>query len=495
MLLTSIISFIKYDDNIEKEYRNSDATWHTLLTIEGYNETPIKDHLFLPIVSLGDETDKNIPWGATVPDIKGNYYYTSFSPAGYFLPWLFMKTFNLNVCEKSLYIFNSVLFSISAALLSILIFLIFKNKKISFIISIISLIIYTLSPEILHGMGMVYWHQSVMQVTLLIQLLSWYKIKNGNSKLAKIVFYLITLINPYIEWTGFIANMGYAFVELFYNWKENKKTAFINFFIIGFLTVSSFIIFSVHYLLRIDINTFILALKNRFLLRGIESSTRIIDVLSGYLYSFLNIWILLIILIIWNIIKNKKIEFTNRWILLILLFPILENILMKQHAFEYSYDRMKLIFILSILICELSYNLIKTYKNKVLISAIIIIITSYLGISNYKSYNDDLTYKWETDYKNNNIILANYVNQNYSDSVLMSEGGVRGYINLLFGRGIYEYGNIKTLINLTKTKNKRYGVFIKPYAYKILSIIIYDNETDKTIELFIKEGNIDYTNN
>lgn len=32
----------------EIDYLNSDATWHTLLTIEAYNETPISQHLFLP---------------------------------------------------------------------------------------------------------------------------------------------------------------------------------------------------------------------------------------------------------------------------------------------------------------------------------------------------------------------------------------------------------------------------------------------------------------
>ena len=95
-------------------YLNADATWHTLLTIQAYDETPVSSHLFLPIVSLGEDLDKNIPWGATVSDSKGNYYYTSFSPAAYFAPWLFFKTFRLAVCEKSLYIFNTLLLSISA---------------------------------------------------------------------------------------------------------------------------------------------------------------------------------------------------------------------------------------------------------------------------------------------------------------------------------------------------------------------------------------------
>lgn len=88
------VAVFKYRSG-EINYYNADATWHTLLTIEAYNETPISEHLFLPIVSLGSQDDKYIPWGATIPDENGNYYYTSFSVAGYFFPWLFMKTFRL----------------------------------------------------------------------------------------------------------------------------------------------------------------------------------------------------------------------------------------------------------------------------------------------------------------------------------------------------------------------------------------------------------------
>ena len=112
ILMTISVSAFKYRSG-EINYYNSDATWHTLLTVEAYNETPISEHLFLPIITLGSQDDKYITWGATLPDEKGNYYYTSFSAAGYFLPWLFMRIFKLPVTEQSLYLFNSFLFAVS----------------------------------------------------------------------------------------------------------------------------------------------------------------------------------------------------------------------------------------------------------------------------------------------------------------------------------------------------------------------------------------------
>lgn len=85
LFLTITVAIMKYRKR-GIDYHNSDATRHVLLTVTAYDETPISDHLFLPIVTLGKQSDKGIPWGATIPDNKGNYYYTSFSPAGYFAP-------------------------------------------------------------------------------------------------------------------------------------------------------------------------------------------------------------------------------------------------------------------------------------------------------------------------------------------------------------------------------------------------------------------------
>ena len=115
ILVVIMVSIIKFRGG-EINYLDSDATWHTLLTMQAYDETPISQHKFLPIVSLGGVDNKGISWGATIPDKEGNFYYTSFSPAGFVLPYLFIKVFRLPINEKSLYYFNTLLFAISAVL-------------------------------------------------------------------------------------------------------------------------------------------------------------------------------------------------------------------------------------------------------------------------------------------------------------------------------------------------------------------------------------------
>ena len=126
-VLALLVSVLKYRSG-EINYYNSDATWHVLYTVEAYRETPVSEHLFLPLTSLGSGDDKNIPWGATVLGRNGNYYYTSFSPAGYFLPWLFMKLFSPSVTEGSLYGLNTVLFAVSASLWTWFLYMIYAEE-------------------------------------------------------------------------------------------------------------------------------------------------------------------------------------------------------------------------------------------------------------------------------------------------------------------------------------------------------------------------------
>ncbi len=489
IIIIIFVAIIKYK-NYEVNYYNSDATWHTLLTIEAYNETPISKHLFLPIVSLGGNTDKNIPWGDTIPDKDGNYYYTSFSPAGYFLPWLFFKIFNLPISESSIYIISALL------LVKIITFLYRKNRNV-YLIAIVGLLVYISAPEILHGLGITYWHHSIMQVTLLIQLYYYLKSKQDNSKIAKYVFYGFTLINPYIEWTGYVANIGFALSEFFINFKKDKKQSLI----IILLTIISFILFCMHYLLVVDANLFFKTLKKRFLERGVTTNTPITSLITGYITSFKYIWLALIILIIFDLIKNRQIKLENKLVIFLCLFPVLENIIMKQHATVYSYDRMKMIFPLVFIMCELTCHIIENSKLKKIAASTIMLMIFFVLVLNTKNYINDTHYIWQTNYRTNNEKLAEYIKNNYENCILaIKDSGVRGYINLLFKRGIYELETLDNLKNIAKMNNEKYLVmlFLKEYEHgnvcNLGGATIYDIENNTEEKIIIKDGIIEQVN-
>jgi len=501
ILVVIVVSIIKFRGG-EINYLDSDATWHTLLTMQAYDETPISQHKFLPIVSLGGVDNKGISWGATIPDKEGNFYYTSFSPAGFVLPYLFIKVFRLPINETSLYYFNTLLFAISAVLWAFFLKTIYTSEKWRWHIICIGVLTYIFSPELFHGMGIVYWHQSIMQVMLIAQFLTYYQYKTKNSKKGKIAFYLITLIIPYIEWTGYVANLGFALFELGSDWKFDLKRAWKNAIVIGAITVASFGLFTVHYLSVVAASDFFLALKNRFFARNIASSTLLTDVFGSYLKSFLLLWILLFFLIIWNIIKNEKIELKNKCILFVLAFPLLENVVMKEHALSYSYDRMKMVFILSYLICELVAQILVSYEKRNKAAFIIIaIVTVICCFGNLNYYRKDSKYIWDVTYRKTNKKISEYINQNYWNSVLITNASVRGYLNLLFNRGIYEWGDIDSVRDIALQKGKRYAIELKTLdapgnMYQLTGAIVYDVAVDKFIYIKLRnDGTIVELNN
>ena len=497
ILLVISVSVIKYRSD-EVNYRNADATWHTLLTIEAYDETPISDHLFLPIVSLGGDDDKFIPWGATIPDENGNYYYTSFSSVGYFAPWLFMKIFRLEICEKSLYIFNSVLFAISAVLWGIFVLWIFDSEKEKIGVSVIGVITYVLTPELMHGMGIVYWHQSLMQVTLLAQIMAFWKIKEAQSKPAAKIFYILAFLNPCIEWTGYVANMGFALAEVLLNYKKDWKKAIVKAILLGLLTICSFGIFTGHYLLRVDVASFFSVLKARFIARNVSVPISLTVLFGSYLNSFLYLWILLFILVIWNVVKKQSVELKHGVLMMVLAFPIIENFIMKQHAFEYTYDRMKACFLLSFLICELIHQLLISYENKKMTPVIVAGLVITTGMCNLNAYIHDEAYIWKTSYQEENRQIAAYINKNYTDSVLGVENlPIRGYMNLLLGRGIYEGTNADALRSEAAKKGRRYAIILEVESpgswnvYDLSGASACDIQTGDHLKIITREDTIE----
>lgn len=469
----------------EIDYLNSDATWHTLLTIEAYDETPVSEHLFLPIVSLGKESDKGIPWGATVPDKKGNYFYTSFSPAGYALPWLFFKIFHLPVNETSLYCFNTVLFCVSSLIWIWLLSIVYKDDKHKEILCFIGGFSYALAPELLHGMGIVYWHQSIMQVTLLLQIVMYYKYAVLGDKKCKWIFYILSLINPCIEWTGYVANVGFAAAELICNRKKGIKLIFIKTASLGALTAASFLCFSFHYLLRIDKAVYIAALKDRFTARNISTDAALTDMFGGYFKSFLYLWIILLIFAVWCFIRNKKLELSNGILILVMSFPVLENVIMKQHAIAYTYDRMKAAFVIIFIMCELARNILDNKKRQI-DGVIIIEITAFLSVINILTYSFDPSYIREVNYRSDNEALASAVTEKYPDALYASGTEIRGYMNLLFERGIFENVLPERAAELAAERQKDHVVYITKDGYQVTDIVVYDIDTGEEVIYTVK---------
>lgn len=486
VLLVAALAVIRYPKR-EVEFRNGDATWHVLLTVEAYNETPIPEHLFLPLVNLGGADNKFVPWGSTAQDVYGNRYYTSFSPAGFFFPWLFMRVFHLPVNVRSLYIFNTVLFAAAAVVWIFFLLQVYAGQRERYWLAALGLVIFVMVPELLHGMGFVYWNQSLLQVTLPMQMIAFLRMRKTGSRGASAAFYLLALANPYIEWTGYVANVGFALAGLLAGGKKELKRSFGRALLLGGVTVLSGLLFLLHYSLRTDIKTVLRLMRARSEARSLDGSpvlSQLYHLLDGYLHAFGFVWPLLFVLLVLTLAVRGRLELKCWPVLFLLAFPLLENCIMIGHASSYTYDCMKGIWLVSCLICELSRQLLAGSKRRAAVMAVIGAAALLAGLANVRYYCKSQRYMYPADHREQNRALADYINEMYPDSLLgLREYMVRGYMNLLFGRSIYEYMTVDDLSALALKKGRRYVVYIEANTKINDTNLIYDLTGAQVIDL------------
>ena len=472
-ILLILISIVSRIPNIKEKYKCGDASEHVLFTMQCYEETPASIHKFLPIVSLGENEDKNIPWGECAKDDNGNYYYTSFSPAGFAMPYFFVKALNLPINIYSLYAFNSLLYILSFIIVICLFCKLFQKYIRKNIIIIFTTFIYLFQIEIMHCQGVIYWVHSIMQILLPLQFLLF--LNRKKSKGSKIGFYIMCVINPYVEWTGFVSNVIYAIMLVIGRIAEEKRITlktFVQPLIIALLTILALALYIGHFSLVININTFINIMKDRFVARDVLMANQrqegIEKLVHGYFVSFKYLIFLIIVMFIfvittkknramlWKLIKEYKYE------LIYFSGIMIENILMMQHATEYSFDRMKLVFLFLVLFYILFTIIYLSSKKKDMIEIAFIIILTVVAFANLLEYKiGKYNYIQEETHKQKDIIISEYINKEYNreNSIIASSGVIRGFMNLTFHRGIYELQTYEKAQKLAILKQKRYAIF------------------------------------
>ena len=478
-------------------FYNSDATYHVMLTMQAYDETPISVHKFLPIVSLGDPKDKGITWGDCIPDSEGNYYYTSFSAATFLLPYIFLKIFHLPNSVESLYLYNSTLYVISAILFIYLLSKLYETDENRYFVIAIGGVLYVTVPEILHSMGITYWAQSVMQVALLVQALLY--IEKEKTKKAKIMFYVMCVANPFIEWTGFVANIGYWIVEAAPEKNisnEQKKKKMITVIAITISTTAAALLFVGHFMMSVDAKLFFSTVFKRFMVRSTAIKTGPMNVLEQYVFSLkwiLGLLVLMFVLFGIQLVKKKKrisvdVFSQKSKIIFVLSFACAENLIMKQHAILYSFDRMKLVYPIIIIICDLITFLLKSNKNKSIRIALLAVIVA-ASSANTIDYLKNDHFVDAANYRKSNRNTAQYINENYSDSTLGTENTcVRGYMNMLFGRGIHEKVSEEELLKIARADSTKYAIMLNAkeeewHMDRVNSAVVINTEEPSKREL------------
>jgi hypothetical protein len=354
----------------------------------------------------------------------------------------------------------------------------------------------------MQGMGQVYWHQSLMQVLLAAQFLNFYHFKE--KKIWRIAFFILCFLMPYVEWTGCIANVGFAIALFFANGIHIKVRNVLWVFLSGLCTVGSLGVLALHYLTVIKWETFRQALQDRFMMRTRYAYASTFQLLWGYWKSFKTLWIVLIVLFVACVIAYRGIRWVRQWFSLfpmiwVMCFPLLENLVMKEHAISYTYDRMKLVYPLMLLAFIGIVSLCMAWHGgggNQRIPIIILVLLLGISVYNVHTYVNNTELLWEADYREQNEEIAAYCIENYhEDSVYgMNGAAVRGYMNMLFQRGIYENVTEEELIDLAQESGASYAVLITPasepspdncwgmYAIDYVTVIDMNTGTEEIVQ-------------
>lgn len=479
-------------------YVNQDATWHVLHTLQCYDSMPSQEHLFLPLVTPGDDA-RHMAWGATPEGAGGIRYYTSFWAPGFLLAWIFSGLTGLGYTPQMLYWLNSLLLALSVAAACLLVVRLFGPRlgRAAPLLVPLTALLYLFQPEVMQSQGAVYWHQSITQLILVCQL---YCFSRYQKRWGKIAFYTLSFLICQLEWTGYVTNAGYALLMLAWGVPGEEKRPlgrrFARAAAMGGLSAAALLGIVLHYLQRLPAAALFSALLGSYAVRGDGTRDPVLQYFVMLFRSMRPLWTLLPILLALVLLLPKArralpglLRAYAPW-LFASAFPMLENLVLRQHALEYTYDRMKAVYPLLIaffLLLACLYGALEGVRLRglALVGACAlclalagVALADYLRPDNYYVDRD------EDGYLVYNQLMAQRLLTEYPREVTLYgfPVPVRGYTNLTFGGGGLELVDQETLRREALARGMRYAVYVDAKGgvsntYHFVAAVVMDLET------------------
>jgi hypothetical protein len=499
---------------------NLEATYHVVWTLKALSNSSVSEHFLLPTVTLEPRPGNDISWGATVPTPKGSYIYTSFPPLGFLVPFFALRAVDLPLEVFTLAVFNSLVGLVAALGIGGLIRSVALHVKnnggltsdpshvTGWLIFIASSTCYLFLRESLQSHGAVYWPHSLSQVVFIFaSWLAFRSVLNRAARWESIALVTLCALYPLLEWTGFIFNFGLvaglALYRLYCELSEFvfgslRTTAGWMFLwhrvrglpvVITVVTLVVGVAMLLHLFFAIGVNDSLHALANRAISRsGASDPLRLLGVLPlKYLSSFAG---LLVIGIFAGVIQFRQRVWRYHpayiFILGISTFPMVENLVMLQHAYWFSFDRLKLAVPLMLLVFTFVSTLEVRRRFLALALSSIFIVSTNIATFRLESVTYD---PWVNAMDSNARIVAELEAHPLASCALFaSTGKVRGYLNLLLERDIYEYQREKDINRRTEESRACASVTINhEHVFvdlpRITSILIRSMETGRSEEL------------
>jgi hypothetical protein len=429
--------------------RNIEATYHVLLTNRALGENPASDHYFLPTVTLGGVQNAHVSWGATIPTASGDYLYTSFTPPTFLVVHAFDLLTKGPLQLADLAKFNMGLGIVSALLLALLAFQITRylnaDRNIAAVCVIFSVMIAIFSREALQSFGVIYWAHSLYQIVLIPSLILSFALlrkPDAASSLLQGALLLFVFLGAWMEWTGYVFGGGLALVLSALNRLEGRSSRFP--VLVASMLVLAGVVTIGHYALAAGLGETLNAFANRFFARSIAKSPGIVAFGQGYVLSYGG-FLLAVLIAGASVINSARrgafqaIDHSRARVMgaviVLALVPLAENLLMMQHATEFTFDRLKFIPLAVILLVTASVMAGPALRTTLFA---VLLVSSAWG--NYAYRADIMAYDWFDSIDRDNQALAVALAKATDDTCTRytSNTNVRAYLNLLFDQSIVE---------------------------------------------------------
>lgn len=429
--------------------RNIEASYHVLLTSRALRENPVSDHYLLSTVTLGGEANANVPWGSAVPTASGDYLYTSFTPVSFWVIYVADLITPGPLFLEGLARANSALGIVQALLLVLLAYQIAiylkADRRTAAICVFFAVLISIFSREALQAYGVIYWAHSFYQIILVVCLLLSFALLRTRGKapvVLKCALLFFVFFGAWTEWTGYVFGGGLAVVLLLFDRLEALKSWF-PFLVAGMLVLAGMVTIG-HYALAAGLTDTLKAFAERSSARSLVNSWGMGAFLKGYYLSFgmffLPIILAIVILIfagrkkIWHTLGTEEVRVLSSLTALATI-PLLENILLLQHATQFTFDRLKFIAPAVIL-----FVIASVFAGRLMRGTLfaMLVFSSVGGVFAYRA--DIASYAWFDTVDRDNRAMASQLAAVTDGSCTryVTNTSVRGYMNLLFERSITE---------------------------------------------------------
>ncbi len=384
-------------------YHHEFVTAHVLRILEIWNEEGISKSNYNPKVNYKGEENKFIKnQGTDLVDKEGNYYYLSYPPFGYYLPYFIAQLTRQNISVSFLQIFNMALHLIGCIIIALILRLFTFSKDILNKTVLVAASFYFLAPGPLWFHSNTYMVDMLSEVLLLIQvyILSLIIVRRKTNIVLLLSLFAITFFHCYTEWLGYFVSLSCIGILLSrYRTLDARKNIIIG------ISMASLIALSLtlyQYASIGGVDAFIETANNKLQQR--TGWNQLTDSLGSYLLNFVQIGInygtsylpiilLLLGLLIMSFIRNRFItpapfspdsyreegSTTLKVLLILTVLPITLHHMVFSNFSGHDFAVLKSAGILSIIVSFLLVHYVKQ-------SRLLAVITIIIGICNVSIY-------------------------------------------------------------------------------------------------------------